>query len=107
MSKYLISGSYTAEGTKGLIKEGGTSRKAAVEKMVASVEGTVESFHYSALSTTYYLIVNLPNKIAGAAIAATIIASGAVTISECTELLTPAEMDEAVKRSPAYRAPGQ
>ncbi|MDH3625996.1 MAG: hypothetical protein OES69_06730 [Myxococcales bacterium] len=31
MAKYLVKSSYTAEGTKGLLKEGGTSRKAIVE----------------------------------------------------------------------------
>jgi hypothetical protein len=32
LAKFLIQGSYTAEGSKGLIKEGGTGRKAAVRK---------------------------------------------------------------------------
>jgi uncharacterized protein with GYD domain len=106
MFKYFISGSYTAEGTKGLIKEGGTGRKAAIEKMASSLDGSLESLHYSAGSPTYFLVLNLPNKLAAAAIAATVVASGGVTISECAELLTPAEMDEAMKKSPAYRAPG-
>ena len=35
MSRYLIQASYNAAGVKGVIKEGGTSRKAAVEKAVA------------------------------------------------------------------------
>jgi uncharacterized protein with GYD domain len=107
MFKYLFSGIYTAEGTKGLLKEGGTSRKEAVAKMAASVDGTLESFFYSATSTRYVVIFNLPNKLSAAAIAATIVASGAVTITESMELLTPTEMDEAVKKSPTYRAPGQ
>ena len=34
MPKYLITGSYTPEGVKGLIKQGGSSRKEVVEKMV-------------------------------------------------------------------------
>ena len=32
MSKYLLKVSYTPEGIKGLMKEGGTSRVASVEK---------------------------------------------------------------------------
>ena len=75
--------------------------------MLASLDGTVESFHYAAQSPTYYLIVNLPSKLMAAAVGATIIASGAVTITDCNELLTPAEMDEAMKKSPTYRPPGQ
>ena len=31
MPKYLLEGSYLAEGSKGLLKEGGTSRRKLVE----------------------------------------------------------------------------
>jgi uncharacterized protein with GYD domain len=106
MPKYIVKGDYTPEGLKGLIKEGGTSRKEAVSKLAASVDGSLESFHYCAGSPTYFVVFNLPNKTAVTAIAAAIVASGAVTITECVELLTPAEMDEAVKKTPSYRAPG-
>ena len=34
MPKYLTMVSYTPEGIKGLVKEGGTARRAAVEKML-------------------------------------------------------------------------
>ena len=43
MAKYMWTGSYTVEGTKGVIAEGGSSRKAAVEKMLASVGGKLVS----------------------------------------------------------------
>ena|SRR5450631_231591 len=106
MFKYLITGNYTAEGTKGLIKDGGTSRKEAVTKMAASVDGMLESFHFSAASPRYFVILSLPNRTTLAAISAAITASGAVNITECAELLTASEMDEAVKKVPSYRAPG-
>ncbi len=106
MLKYLIKGDYTVEGTKGLIKEGGTSRKEAVSKLAASVDGSLESFHYCAGSTSYFVVFNLPSKTTVTALATAIVASGAVTVTECVELLTPAEMDEAVKKTPSYRAPG-
>jgi uncharacterized protein with GYD domain len=106
MFKYLISGDYTVEGTKGLIKDGGTGRKAAIEKMAASLDGSLESFHFAAALPRYHVILNLPNKLAATAAGAAIVAAGGVTINECVELLTPAEMDEAMKKSPAYRAPG-
>ena len=32
MPKYLYQGSYTTEGVKGLLKEGGTSRKDTISK---------------------------------------------------------------------------
>lgn len=34
MPKYLIHGSYTTEGLRGLLKEGGTKRRETVEGMV-------------------------------------------------------------------------
>ena len=107
MYKFIAHGNYTAEGTKGLIKDGGSARKEAIGKMAASVGGELETLYYSAGSPSYFVVFNLPNKLAAAAIAASIIASGGVTITESTELLTPAEMDEVVKKMPSYRAPGQ
>ena len=44
MAKFLIKGSYTAEGAKALAKEGGSRRKEAVEKMVGSLGGKIEAF---------------------------------------------------------------
>ena len=107
MSKYFIQGNYTAEGTKGLVKEGAMSRREAVAALFGSVGGFLESLHYAVGSTGYLLTVNLPDRAGLAAIAATIVASGAVTITECFEILTPPEMDEALKKSPSYRAPGR
>ncbi len=42
MSKYLIEASYTADGVKGLLKEGGSARRAAVERLVKAAGGTIE-----------------------------------------------------------------
>lgn len=50
MAKYLIKANYTAEGAKGLAHDGGTARRAAVEKMLASVGGRLE--HFTSRSAT-------------------------------------------------------
>ncbi len=47
MPKYLFQASYTAEGAKGLLKEGGTKRRAAVEQLIKSVGGTLEAFYFA------------------------------------------------------------
>lgn len=107
MYKFIARGNYTIEGTKGLIKDGGSSRKEAITKMAASVGGSLESLYYSAGSPSYFVVFNVPDKLAATAIGAIIIAAGGVTISESTELLTAEEMDETVKKMPSYRAPGQ
>ena len=39
MPKYLVQGSYTADGAKGLLKDGGSKRRAAVEEMAKSYGG--------------------------------------------------------------------
>jgi uncharacterized protein with GYD domain len=107
MAKYLISGSYTAEGTKGLIKGGGgTARRNAVQQLLQGVGGRLESIYYAFGHDDVYIIADIPDNVAAAAIALTVNASGAVTI-KTTILMTPEEVDQAAKKSVSYRAPGQ
>jgi len=47
MPKYLLEASYTAEGSKGLVKEGGSSRWKKVEEMVKKLQGKIEAFYYA------------------------------------------------------------
>ena len=105
MAKYMWSGSYTAAGTKGVIAEGGTSRKAAVEKMLASVGGKLECLYFAFGSDDVVIIVDAPDNVSAAAVGLTVGASGAVS-GRMTVLLTPEDIDQAAKKSPAYRPPG-
>ncbi len=105
MAKYLIEGSYVGEGIKGLLKEGGSSRRQAVDKLLASVGGKVDSFYYAFGDVDVYIVVDVPDNVTAAAIALTVGASGVVRI-KTTVLMTPEEVDAAAKKSPAYRAPG-
>ena len=105
MAKYMWSGCYTAQGTKGLIAEGGSSRKAVVEKMVASLGGKLECLYFAFGSDDVVIIVDVPDNVSAAAIGMTVAATGAVS-GRLTVLLTAEEIDQAAKKSPAYRAPG-
>ncbi|WP_373505587.1 GYD domain-containing protein [Aestuariivirga sp.] len=105
MAKYMWTGSYTAEGTRGVIAEGGSSRKAVVEKMVASVGGKLECFYFSMGSDDLVIIMDGPDNVSAAAISLTVAASGAAS-GRLTVLMTPEEVDQAAKKSPAYRVPG-
>lgn len=105
MPKYQIEASYTADGSKGLLKEGGTSRREAVNTLLASVGGKVESFYYAFGGSDVYVIVDVPDNVSAAAVALTVAASGLATL-KTTVLLTAEEIDEAVKKSPTYRGPG-
>ena len=107
MTTYFMQGNYTAEGIKGLIKEGGTARNEAVTKLVSSLGGALRSLHFAATSPTWFVVMDLPERGSAAAITATIIGSGAVTVDQCIEILTPTQMDEAMKKMPTYRPPGR
>ncbi len=106
MSKYLIQANYVGDGVKGLLKEGGSSRGAAIDKALRSVGGTVESFYYAFGDTDVFVVVDVPDNASMAAIALSIAATGNVTL-KTTVLMTPEELDEVVKKAPTYRAPGK
>jgi len=105
MPKYLVQANYVGEGVKGLLKEGGTSRRAVIEKLAQSLGGTVEAFYYAFGETDVFVILNMPDNVSMAAAALTVGASGTVTL-KTTVLMTPEELDAAGKKSPVYRAPG-
>ena len=105
MAKFLFTGSYTAEGVRGVLAEGGTRRREVAEQIVASLGGTVEAYYFGFGSEDFYLIADLPDHAAAAAGAMTASASGAMRI-RTTVLLTPEEIDAASKLTPSFRAPG-
>lgn len=105
MPKYLIHGNYAGEGLKGLLKEGGSNRQAAIENLASSMGGSIEGVYYAFGETDVYVILDMPDNASMAATALVAAASGAVTV-KTTVLMTPEEVDEAVKKSPTYRPPG-
>jgi uncharacterized protein with GYD domain len=105
MPKFLIEATYTLEGVKGLRSQGGTSRRDAVAQTVESVGGTLEGFYFAFGDTDAYAFADLPDNAAAAAVAVTVNASGGAT-TKTVLLLSPEELDDAVKRSVTYRAPG-
>jgi len=105
MGHYLFRASYTQSGIQGVLKDGGTGRKAAIEALAASVGGNLEACYWALGDDDIILIVELPDHVSAAAIAATVGATGAATIRS-TVLLTAEEMDAAVAKHPSYRAPG-
>lgn len=105
MPKYLMKASFMLEGIRGVLKEGGTARRTAVEQCAASIGGKVEAFYFAFGKTDTYTIIDLPSNADMAALAGTIGATGAVEI-ETVVLLTPKEVDEATKKKVSYRPPG-
>ena len=105
MAKVLTRATYTADGVKGLMKEGASSRKAAVEKAITGLGGKVEAFYFALGDTDVFLVVDAPDTAAAVALSLAVNATGAVRTS-MTPLLTVEEMDAACRKSVAYRAPG-
>jgi len=106
MAKYLIKASYTSEGVKGVMKAGGTSRVEAVQKAIASVDGSVESFYFAFGGDDVYVTVDAPGNLAAAAMAAAVGSSGAIARYETVVLLSASEIDEAMKMAVNYAPPG-
>ena len=106
MPKYLVQANYTNAGVKGVLKEGGSARRAAVEKAIASVGGKMEAFYYAFGDTDLFVIADVPDNVSAAALSLSTNAPGTASV-KVTVLLTAEEMDAAVKKSTQYRAPGQ
>ncbi len=105
MPKFLIEANYLSEGVSGLLKEGGTRRRAAVDELFKSVGGSVEAFYFAFGDEDVFVIGDLPDNATAAALALKVNASG-VTACKTTVLLTPEEVDQAVKKTGTYRPPG-
>ena len=106
MPKYLLHATYTPEGIRGLIKDGGTKRQAAAKALVESLGGKLESFHFAFGENDAVVIVELPDASSAAAASLAIGATGAVS-GKVTVLLTPEELDRAAKKAPTYTPPGR
>ena len=104
MAKFMFEASYTVEGVKGLIKEGGSSRKAEVEKLIQSVGGTLEALYFTFGDSDIMGIIDLPDNASGVALSLIVNSSGAVSV-KTTPLITVEEVDTAVKLHPSYQAP--
>ena len=106
MAKYLIMASYTAEGAKGVQRDGGTKRRQAAEAAIKSAGGTMEQFYFAFGDHDAYVIIDAPDTTAVTAASMAINATGAVH-AKTVVLITPEEVDQASKKSVSYRAPGQ
>ena len=105
MAKFLFQGTYSAEGAKGLIKEGGTARKAAVQKAIEGLGGKLDSLYYTFGAADVIGICDMPDTLSGLALSLAVNASGAVRIST-TPLLSVEEVDAACKKTVSYRPAG-
>jgi uncharacterized protein with GYD domain len=103
--RYLITASYTAEGTRGLLTEGGSGRKAAIEKTLQGLGGRLEAMYYAYGDPDVVLIADVPDAVSGLALSLAANASGTVRV-RTTPLISVEEIDAACKKSTVYRPAG-
>lgn len=106
MGKYLFEAKYVGEGIKGLMREGGTSRREALVAALESVGGSLENFYYSFGETDVLGVIEVPEPSDAAALSLMINSTGSVTV-RLKPLMTVEDLDAAAKKAPSYRAPGE
>ena len=86
--------------------EGGSKRIEAAKQALGSVGGTLEAFYFSFGENDFFIIVDLPDNITTTAITIAGNVTGTFSIKGVS-LLTPEDLDEAIKMSVGFRPPGQ
>jgi uncharacterized protein with GYD domain len=106
MPKYLYHGSYTDKGLKGLMKEGGSKRMEITKKAIESLGGEMEAYYFALGGNDFYIILEVPDNVK--AITGSLIANASGTVKvTITALVTPKEVDLAVKQTMDWRPPGK
>src|SRR5262245_31469391 len=105
VGKYLFEAKYSPEGAKGLMRDGGSGRRAIVEKAATSCGGRVESFYFAFGGVDAFVIMDLPDNTTAAAMALAVNQGGAASVKTVV-LMTASEVDEATKKAIAYKPPG-
>ena len=76
MPKYLFSISYTAEGAKGVRKDGGTKRRKVASKAVESLGGKLEALYFCFGQYDAVVIADLPDAASAAALSLAVAGTG-------------------------------
>lgn len=105
MPKFLIEGSYSAEGLRGLTKDKASGRQAVVKEALASVGGKLEGVFFALGDSDVYVLCECPDHVSVAALSLAVSASGLVR-TKTISLMTVEETDRALAMKAGYRAPG-
>ena len=105
MAKYMFKGSYAAEGVRGLLKEGGSSRIKHNSKLFADHGCTLESAYFSHGEDDVVGFADMPDRITATAMSLAVNASGVVKVS-VMPLISAEEIDAASKVVVNYKPAG-
>jgi uncharacterized protein with GYD domain len=104
MPLYQFEVNFTAEGLRGVLAHGGTARQTVAEGAAESLGGTVQSYLWAFGATDLYVVADLPDNVAAAALALAVSAGGGA-VARTVVLLTSAEIDAASGKQVGYRPP--
>lgn len=105
MPKYLIEASYTAEGVRGLQREAGSGRQAAIKRAVETLGGELNCLYFALGECDVITIADLPDTASAVAFALAVSSAGFAR-TKTTRLLTPDEADRALEKWVSYHPPG-
>lgn len=105
MPKFLVRVKYQPAGAKGVLKDGGSGRRKAVEELMASVGGSLDAFYFTFGEDDAILIIDTPDAETALGIAITVRASGAIR-SDMTPLIPVGDVDRAIAVPVPFHPPG-
>jgi uncharacterized protein with GYD domain len=105
MPMFIATGSYTSEGVAGLAKSGATHRAGQLAAVAKGLGGRLEAMYFALAEDDTFIIFELPDTATAAALAKAVNAAGT---GHCNiqPILTPQQMDEALKIDTKFAAPG-
>ena len=106
MPKYMVQGSYSVAGIKGVLAEGGSARVEEVRHLIEAAGGKLEAMYFTFGSDDFVILAEGTDNVTTAALTMMVASTGAAK-NRTTVLLTPEEIDEATKKAVSYRPPGQ
>src|SRR5262245_39129358 len=81
MAKFLMTADYKSKGTAGVLKEGGSARRAEVKHAIEAVGVKLEACYFAYGHIDAYAICDLPDPNAAVALSLAVNASGAVVVN--------------------------
>jgi uncharacterized protein with GYD domain len=105
MPKFLIKGSYTAAGLKGLQKDKASGREKSIAAACKALGGKLDALYYALGDDDVFAVVDVPSHVHMSSLCVAVGASGMVS-TRTVPLLTVAEMDKALGEGTKYRPPG-
>ena len=82
MPKYLVQGTYTEQGLKGIVKDGGSKRREVVEQLITGMGGKLEAFYFAFGGDDLFIIADVPSSADAVSLALTANASGPLPLRD-------------------------